>query len=298
MSKGRTLYGLAASFGVDDPDEPLPFLQLGDVFYRDYSEPIYLILNASCDLQFVPKTVGNVREANRDATILLLPGSVRKLEDTPKSKLSTGLVKFKGEWCRFDWDREKLTSIPHCLVRSLLQKSGYEHKLRLQMARALEIQQCVFHHHSRIGLEVQPPLSRDLDVSVYVKKPEGFKQSGDIISGGMIRFHTPGKTVLVIKQPTVDELYERLRPALANVDRENKKLSQLCDRIRTNAAKLCRTPLVEPESGKLIAIKSASKLVSIAIDGLGLTVSDSSEPNANWQNNFLAVICIGNSDEQ
>ena len=293
--------GLPKLFAThNDPKTPLPFLQLGDIFSKGLDDPVYAVMSASCDLQFVPEEVSTSRIPDRRDTILLLPGTICLPNECPKKSLSTGLVKINGEWRAVVWDRRKLTGLPHCLVRSLLQEdAGYNHSIRLRTARALELQQQVFHQASRIGLEVQPPFSDKLDLQVFARKADGVVQADKTITAGMIRFHMPGASVLVIKKSAIDELIEILNALVVGGEQTNEgtKLSQLIESINRHASALSRTPLAEPAFGKIKAIKSADKSSGVAINGLGLLVREPSDALEDCPNSFNAVISIGNSSD-
>ncbi|GEM_PF-2439134 len=301
-SKGN-LSVLGEIFGQHtDSGSPLPFLQLGDIFTKGLDDQVYLVMSASCDLQFVPKEVSKSRIPDRNATILLLPGRICLPNECPKDSLSTGLIKISSEWRAIVWDRTKLTGVPHCLIRPLLQTgTGYNHSVRLRTARALEIQQRVFHQASTIGLEIQPPFVDELDVQVFARKAECFVKSGETIKGGLIRFHMlrTSVSVLVFKQAAIESLTTVLDAALIGEEQtaEGKKLAQLIGRIVANSSVLSRTPLAEPEAGKVKAVKAGDKFQKIAIEGLGLVVRKPSIADEDWGKIYYAIISIGNANE-
>jgi hypothetical protein len=283
-----------------DTGEPLPFLQLGDVFSKGINDPVYVVMSASCDLQFVPKEVSTSRIPDRRDTILLLPGSTCLPNECPKKSLSTGLIKINDAWRAVTWDRNKLTGVPHFLIRPLLQhNAGYNHSTRLRTPLALELQQQVFHQASKIGLEVQPPLADELDIRVFTKGAAGFVPTRAPIKRGTIRFHMPGKSVLVFKQSSLEMLVETLKEALAgNEDTtEGIKLAQLISKIFTNTSLLARTPLVEPELGAIKAFKAVDKFPRVALDGLALVVGQTDSTAMDGTKQISAIIRIGNSDE-
>ncbi len=298
MSSGQNLAGLAKIFGTqNDPKLPLPFLQLGDIFSKEVDDEVFIVMNASCNLQFVPEEISRSRIPDRNDTILLMPGSICLPNECDDKALSTGLIKICDKWRAIVWNPSKLTGVPHCLIRPLLQDAQYDHSLRLRTARALELQQQVFHHASRIGLEVQPPLTNELDIQVFARKGEGFVQSGETIKRGIIRFHTPRASVLVLKQASIDELCNRLEGALLGDEnsKEGKKLSQLIEKININASALSRTPLFVPEAEKVKTLKAADRFPKIVIDGLALVFREPSQPDETWAKSHSAIVSIGNA---
>jgi hypothetical protein len=206
---------LLKSLGFTDDGKELPFLQLGDLLIRDESSPVYAVLSASCDLQFTPESVSLTRLRERDDTVLLLPGALRKLGTAPfpKTRATTGLITWNEDWYSIDWFDRKLLGLPHCFVRTFFEGSGYSHGKRLQMGRALELQQNVLSFVSRIGLDVQPPLPMDLAVSVFGKQANGtFARLGDNILQGGILFHLRDRAqpVLVFRRSAFRELRRRM----------------------------------------------------------------------------------------
>ena len=155
---------LLKALGYNDDGKDLPFLQLGDLLIRDEKSLVYAVLSAACDLQFTPESVSQQRPRERDDTVLLVPGTLRKMgaPPFPKKRATTGLIRWGTEWYSVDWFDRKLIGLPHCAIRTLYETSGYQHEKRLLMGRALELQHTVLSWVARIGLEVQPPLPVDL----------------------------------------------------------------------------------------------------------------------------------------
>ena len=298
MNSDSTVNDLPSFFAIqDDPETTLPFLQLGDIFTKGNNDPVYAVMSAACDLQFAPEDVSKSRVPDRNDTILLLPGTLCLPNECPDKSLSTGLIKINGNWRAIVWDRQKLTGIPHCLVRPILQENeGYNHLYRLRTARALELQQKVFHEASRIGLEVQPRFADEMDFQMFVKTTQGYEEADEAISGGVIRFHIRDNSVLVFKQSAIEKIILVLTAASSGETEiaDEAKLTQLVGRIEKNASLLSRTPLVEHAAEKVGALKAAEKSQPLAIDGLGLVVQEPSTDINVGKNRFCAIVRIGN----
>lgn len=241
-----------ALLGWVDDLRPLPYLQLGDLFVRSVSKPVYVVISAGCDLQYVPEHVSLSRPRSRDDTVLLLPGELRPVNDKPKSTFNTGLIKYCDQWYAIDWHREKLISLAHCMIRKLLQDNEYMHSTRLRVSRAIELQQSVFHKSSQIGLDVQPPLSDELSIVVFAKKEEGVQQIGEKIGRGAVRFHT-GRSesgqgaVVVIKDHAIEHLTQRLNEALNGEANKNLTLLKVAaESFRDVASQVGRMTMPAP----------------------------------------------------
>ena len=200
---------------VNDDGKELPFLQLGDLLIQNESQSAYCVLTASCDLQFTPENVSKNRPRRRDDTVLMLPGSLRPVGDPPlpKSSATTVLVNDHGVWYSIDWFDRKLLGLPHCILRSLFEEQGFTHEKRLQMGRALELQQTVLSQVSRIGLDVQPPMPSDLAIDVFGKQPDGtFVRLDKTIANGALFFHIRDQTqpVLVLRKKAFRDVHARM----------------------------------------------------------------------------------------
>jgi len=204
-----------ALYGWEDDKRPLPFVQLGDVFVRDAQSCVFAVVNASCDLQIVPAKVLKVRKKkgrtrNRNDTVLLLPGEVCELGTTTPKSLTTELFAISDKYYAVEWKPKQIVSVPQCCLRTQLQDRGYAHNVRLQMDRAIELQQEAFASNSRVGLEVQPQLSRAVGLRISARITGNFKTLGDdILQAGGI-FHTRNRTVLVVNHDCLVETMKRL----------------------------------------------------------------------------------------
>ncbi|MEX1096287.1 MAG: hypothetical protein WED34_09575 [Planctomycetales bacterium] len=200
---------------LSDDGEDLPFLQLGDLLIRDEASFVYAILTASCDLQFTPEHVSRTRLRDRDDSVLLLPGTLRRIGDPAgKARATTGLIQWEDVWFSVEWFENKLLGLPHSIVRKLFQASNYRHEKRLQMGRALELQQNVISHVTRIGLDVQPPLPMDLTVSLCGRQADNtYIPLGHPVERGALVFHLrdKGRPVLVLRKSAFHNLRDRMR---------------------------------------------------------------------------------------
>lgn len=195
-------------------DHNLPFVQLGDIFYHSSECLLFAVVNASCDLQYVPDHVWKARKVKeRDArtrdkldSVLLVPGSLRIATQSPTSQLTTGLIRIDSEWRAIDWFPKQMISIPHGAIRSVLQNRGYRHECRLQMSRAIELQQSCFAQHSRVGLEVQPPLHREVTIKLFANVDGVISPFETDPKIEAVAFHSSQHRVAVIKYDALSQL--------------------------------------------------------------------------------------------
>lgn len=256
--------GMAATDAND-----LPFVQLGDIFYHSPECLVFAVVNASCDLQYVPDHVWQARNVKaRDArvrdksdSILLVPGTFRSATESSVSQLTTGLIRFESEWRAIDWFPKKMISIPHGALRSVLQNRGYRHECRLQMSRAIELQQSCFAQHSRVGLEVQPPLHRDVTIKLFANIDGALDPFGTEYEIEAIAFHSRQNRVAVIKYDALSNL----RDAVATITSAVAATSELKSRF----FQLHKAPIVIPDK---VVVTDAQKT---NISGLKILVGNS-----------------------
>ncbi|QEG02386.1 hypothetical protein Mal15_65070 [Stieleria maiorica] len=255
---------------VDDAEENLPFVQLGDVFFHSRECLLFAVVNASCDLQYVPNHIWRARNVKpRDArirdrldSILLVPGAFRIATHQPSSKLTTGLIQIDAEWLAIDWFPQQLISVPHGAIRNVFQERGYRHDCRLQMSRALELQQACFSHHSRVGLEVQPPLHRDVRIRLFANVGGALAEFGTEYNIGAIAFHSRQNRVVVLKYDALSHL----RDAVAVMTSVAAAMSEL----QSCFFQLHKSPIVIPE--KVVVTES----VKTNVTALKILVGNSS----------------------
>jgi hypothetical protein len=258
------------TLGMDATEtNDLPFVQLGDIFYHSPKYLVFAVVNASCDLQYVPDHVWQARNVKaRDArvrdksdSILLVPGTFRSATESSASQLTTGLIRFESEWRAIDWFPKKMISIPHGALRSVLQNRGYRHECRLQMSRAIELQQSCFAQHSRVGLEVQPPLHKDVTIKLFANIEGALNPFGTEYEIDAIAFHSRKHRVAVIKYDALSNL----RDAVAEVASAGAALENL----QSWFFKLHKAPIVIPEK---VVLTDAQKT---NISGLKILIGNS-----------------------
>jgi hypothetical protein len=207
--------------GFNDDNQPLPYVQLGDLFIKDVNSLVFAVITAPCELQFVPSQVHQDRVRMRDDTVLLVPGRFRSIgaAQAKKSQTLPGLIEWNGSYYCVDWFGGKLLGLPHCSLLDLFQRKGYLHQRRFQATRALELQQIVFSKLSRIGLEVRPPFPRDIKISLFgLNNNQTFGKLGDAVARGGLLFHgrklktdLPEERILVFRRSAFFHFAEEMK---------------------------------------------------------------------------------------
>lgn len=276
-----------------DKREKLPFLQLGDLFFRNHEDLVFVVMSAACDLQYVPEAVSSHRQRERDDTVLLLPGMVRKLDEKQRSGLNTGLIRIDAEWFTIDWYREKLIGLPHCMIRQFLEHAGYSHSQRLETARAIELQQLVFHKASRIGLEVQPPLSKELSLKILAQKSSGIQQIGNVIQRGAVSFHARESAVVVLKYTAISEISDRLSTAQSGeIDRNLTLLQRASESFEANAAIVGKRTIKAPDANNISPIFLEGGHEKVKLDRIGITRGPVNVKEMNMSSKMSVVLSV------
>lgn len=272
--------------GFRDDGRDLPFLQLGDVLIKDESSLVYCVLSASCDLQFTPESVSTSRPRERDDTVLLLPGKLRRVPPFSKARATTGLIEWNKQWFCIDWIEDKLLGLPHCVVRTLLEDKAYQHQRRLLVARAIELQNTVLSWVSRIGLDVQPPFPMECEIAIFGRQvDDSFVQLGSVLAPAGLVFHGRVQPALVLRDSCFHQLAERMRvhsSSLGETINSNRKvtngISQAIE-IFTSRMIGMKLPIVVPEdsSTKSLRVMDGTNKGS-AINQIALRVGKFDEP--------------------
>ena len=154
--------------GADATDRFLPpLLGLGDIFLKSVKDPIFMVINAACDLSFSPTSKG--RLADPDQPIFLIPGTMTPLRDARQlaGKEVTELFEHENSSYRILWDYRHVRAVPLREVRTELVNKDYHRIARLTLPYALKIQRSWTSHLDRIGLPAMPPMFEDAAVNVW-----------------------------------------------------------------------------------------------------------------------------------
>lgn len=149
-----------------------PYLQIGDVFIKDVTQELRMVINAQCDLAIAPH---GDRPCDPRASILLIAGELVPLDQpVPKANvLRTELFKYEGKSYRIAWYLERVRSVPRAELSGQFAKEGYKRRARLRLPFALEVQQAFSANLTRVGLPVAPPIYQLIQIQIFGRQPDG-----------------------------------------------------------------------------------------------------------------------------
>jgi len=142
-----------------------PYLHLGDVFTKENSLTIWMVINAQCDLERPKKTFS-------DRSILLIPGELEPLKQVSSipTPPRTELFLFNEKPYRIAWKEKKVRTVEYEQINKWRTDNGWKRNHRLKLPFALEIQQAFSNSVTRVGLPVSPPFTQVVSVQVLMGK--------------------------------------------------------------------------------------------------------------------------------
>lgn len=156
--------------GAMTPDAP--HMRLGDLFLKDTSNEVLLVISPECDLAFSPR---GKRTCDPDQSVLLIPGQLQPIhEPLPKgSDLRTELFEHEGQAYRIIWNKKQVRSERLGKIGNCLRTFRYERRARFRLPYALMIQQAFAADLTRVGMPVAPPIYRPVIVQAYIEGNDG-----------------------------------------------------------------------------------------------------------------------------
>lgn len=141
-------------------------LNLGDLFVKSEDHPVWMIINAQCDLEHTTA---------HSFSILMIPGNMVPwglplVRD--ESSIWTEFFRFSDKSYRINWDPQLVKSMPLGHFISWKTEEKYKRIFKLKEVFALDIQRSFSARLTRIGLPIAPPITGKLKLAVYYKKPD------------------------------------------------------------------------------------------------------------------------------
>ena len=204
-----------------------PLLRLGDLFVKDQTHDVLMVINAACDLAYAP---GTKRAFPESRSILLMHGHLHRYEEIDRSDaFRTELFKYDGKVFRILWDHRRVTSKDYGQVRDWLGQEGYVREARLALPYALQVQQVFGMHLMRIGVPTKPPMFRHADVEIYCEGDDGnYIQVDEPIRNG----------ALIIRRPTEDQDEDLFVLMLDCIGKIVSRLAVVVQRCESQKARL------------------------------------------------------------
>ncbi|GAB2961807.1 hypothetical protein GCM10027048_32650 [Hymenobacter coalescens] len=143
-------------------------LSLGDVFEKSAADPVWMVINAQCDLARAYKVPTQ--------SVLLVPGKLTPWSavfERDEEVVRTEFFRIDNNAYRIVWDVKSVMSLPFNQVWSWKRKEGYSRRLRLKLPFALDVQRAFATKLTRIGLPVPPPLTSAVNIEVYHRIKRG-----------------------------------------------------------------------------------------------------------------------------
>ncbi|QDT78662.1 hypothetical protein Mal35_21110 [Gimesia maris] len=285
---------------VNSEIQSLPRLQFGDLLYKSEGDPVYLILNAACDLAMAP---GQNRGEDPELSILLLPGFFVSL-DTPWDKewggARTELFEIDGSPNRIRWDYSKVESVSFKHIRKRFESNGFRHERRLTQAYAIEIQQSFSKHLTRVGQQNAPPKLGGITRAKLFFKSEDkkFEFLEEFSEVAACVYHHKDKTTFTLTGVCVEWVYELVSRAIGlierrydtNTAREATKRIEELRAVKKGLLPDCGFQIGHtkmPQNGKSVAWPAKTKEVVPL-----LSVHNAAELSGSWKGEGVVAISI------
>jgi len=249
---------------------------LGDLFLNDDCTLAHVLVNAPCDLRFVPLE-GSKRRWKEELALVFVTGSVEPYRHSHRSEgveVTTEFVWHKNRCLRIVWDVTKPITVINRDSATYLLSNSLKRICRLRPLYALAIKTEFVNALTRLGTPVTPPMMQLRDVEIWMKGGKDPIKHLDVIKNGCMVFIESAKLKFLLTTPVVHaivscvtELYKlkviTLEKEISNLDkgnplyekiREGKQhaIVDLRDKTPDIIAwlKLAEVPLVFPEPGE------------------------------------------------
>lgn len=197
-----------------EASDPNPLLRLGDLFFKEQSSDVLIVINAACDLAYAP---GTQREFPGDLAILLVQGRLQPFEEQIAAGATrTELFEFHGKAYRIVWDETKLIAKKYSEVSQWLTDGKYARKARLALPYALQIQQAFATNLMRIGMPTTPPYFQPAGVEVYCGDQTGKPVLLESIPMGAVVYMHGGKSEFFLTVDCMKKVVSKLPAAIGH----------------------------------------------------------------------------------
>src|SRR5579884_143734 len=212
-------------------DNAEPLLCLGDLFFKEQSHEVLMVINAACDLAYSP---GTKRAFPRERSILLLHGMLQRYEEIDTSdSIRTDLFNHEGKAYRILWDHRRVISKPYGEIKEWLSHERYSRKSRLSLPYALQVQQAFTLGIMRIGMPIKPPHFRHADVEVYcANEDDNYMLVGETIHDGVLiirrkmEHQDKDEDLFLLTLDCIGKIVGSLDTVIKNCERQKAKLNE------------------------------------------------------------------------
>lgn len=198
----------------DAKDSEIMYLHLGDLFTKEGSNLVWMVINAQCDLAFAPDAS---RTAKPDRSIILIPGKLQplseKLTEFNRNIPHTELFEYKSAVYRILWNTKNVFTLQHKQFKGWKEEQGYKREARLRLPFALEVQRAFATDLTRVGMPVAPPIYQSVMLQLMCCNPEGKVEQLMETDAGAYLFYTRESELCVLSEEFVVQLKTRLGDA-------------------------------------------------------------------------------------
>ncbi len=199
----------------DAKDSDVMYLHLGDLFIKEGTNQVWMVINAQCDLAFAPD---GLRSAKPDRSIILIPGKLHplneKLNQFNRNIPRTELFEYKGSTYRILWNTKNVISLQHKDFKRWKDGEAYKREARLRLPFALEVQRAFASDLTRVGMPVAPPIYQSVMLQLMCVNQEGKVEQLMETDAGAYMFYTRDSELCVLSEEFVAQLKPRIGEAI------------------------------------------------------------------------------------
>lgn len=235
-------------------------LSLGDLFFREDSNDVLIVLNAACDLAYSPKSEERPFPAGR--FVLFDNGQLQLIRDVqPEASLRMQPYKHKDgeDVFRINWFHSKAQWVQYGNCRKWLTDQGYTRKARMALPYALELQKSFANHITRVGMPIPPPLSSWYTIAICCAAEDGkWKELTKVKNGvHLIRKRTGKESyeeTFVVTKAAVLEMVNQIDGVRDRLERQRAELNSQLEQMQNDKSQLPSE--AKPINGKITGLNN------------------------------------------
>ena len=214
---------------VGDDDFAAPMYELGDLFVNELGKSAYVLINAPCDLRFVPGN-DSKRPWDRNLSLILIPGRIEPLDvfQNPKEASTPYWDGGNDEPCRIVWDVKGAITVSNDESLEFVNSGRYSRAGRLRSLHVLTIKASYLNTLARLGTPVSPPIVELWSVKLLLKGEGNHEPFGSPVAAGCMLFSSANKTDYILTTEAVRSLIDCAKEHLQNkIARLTKEIEAL-----------------------------------------------------------------------
>jgi hypothetical protein len=204
----------------------MPLLALGDIFIKNETNSLLMVINATCDLAFAPT---GSRKCDPEQPIFLVPGVLEALDEgrTGEEVVRTELFEYDSKSYRIKWDYKHVYSQKYRNIWGYFKKQGYSRISRLRLPYALEVQQKFVSNVARIGVPISPPLfaKANMELLWYNNEDKKLHLVGDPISDGVVIIHGVQGDRFIPTVDCISVLLDKIATIISSLEKQKSEVN-------------------------------------------------------------------------